>query len=170
MAHNTLPRWKQTFTACTAAQTTRLAETLRDGFSAGDTLLLDGPIGAGKSHFARSLIRAKLADVDLVEDIPSPTFTLVQTYQAGELEIWHSDLYRLSMLDEVYELGLFDAFETALCLVEWPDRLGEARPENALTVRFSIAQNPDFRDITLSASDPKWDWLRDRLNKVNWRD
>ena len=97
-----------------ASETERLANALRGKFLAGDVVLLSGPIGAGKSHFARALIRALLADHGLAEDIPSPTFTLVQTYQAGDLEIWHSDLYRLTSSDEVHELGLFDAFETAL--------------------------------------------------------
>jgi len=125
-----------------------------------DVVLLSGPIGAGKSYFARALIQGLLADFDVIEDIPSPTFTLVQTYQAGELEIWHSDLYRLSNLSEIDELGLTDAFETALCLVEWPDRLGRATPQSALSMSFQINENPDLRDIIISAADPKWDWLK----------
>lgn len=123
---------------------------------AGDTLLLSGPIGAGKSHFARALISTALAEHGVAEDIPSPTFTLVQTYQAGMLEIWHSDLYRLTHVDEVYELGLFDAFETALCLVEWPDRLGQDAPKQALHLEFMICDNPDHRFLKLTATNEKW--------------
>ena len=70
------------------------------------------------------------------EDVPSPTFTLVQVYQDAGVEIWHADLYRLTHPDEVWELGLDQAFETAICLVEWPDRLGNHRPEGALTIRL----------------------------------
>lgn len=116
--------------AATAAFGSGLATLLR----AGDTVLLEGPIGAGKSHLVRAFVRAKLGRM---EDVPSPTFTLVQTYQAADTEIWHADLYRLSHPDEVLELGLEEAFETAICLIEWPDRLGPHMPETALHVRLS---------------------------------
>ena len=112
---------------------------------AGDCVLLEGPIGAGKSHLARALIRARLGRM---EDIPSPTFTLVQSYQA-DVEIWHADLYRLSHPDEVAELGLEDAFSQAICLVEWPDRLGHLTPANA--VRITLSPSSEGRSVTLNA-------------------
>lgn len=101
---------------------------------AGDCLLLDGQIGAGKSHFARAFIQARLGRA---EDVPSPTFTLVQSYQA-DVEIWHADLYRLSHPDEVLELGLDEAFDSAICLIEWPDRLGSLLPKGAMRLRFTL--------------------------------
>jgi tRNA threonylcarbamoyladenosine biosynthesis protein TsaE len=101
-----------------------------------DVILLDGQIGAGKSSLARALIRAKLGPL---EEVPSPTFTLVQVYEADGIEIWHSDLYRLTHPDEVWELGLDDAFQKAICLVEWPDRLGDHVPPDALVVRLAAA-------------------------------
>lgn len=110
---------------------------------AGDVLLLEGPIGAGKTHFSRALIRARLGRDD---DVPSPTFTLVQTYDTKP-EIWHADLYRLIHPDEVYELGLEDAFSTAICLIEWPDRLGSERPEHALTLRFRPTPDGESRAV-----------------------
>jgi len=72
-------------------------------------------------------------------------------------EIWHADLYRLTMLDEVEELGLTDAFDTALCLIEWPDRLGPLRPENSLSLDFAHAQAAETRTLHLSWTDPRWD-------------
>ena len=114
----------------TAALARRLAPHLR----AGDVILLEGPIGAGKTHFARALIQA----LGVAEDVPSPTFTLVQTYEAPDFDIWHADLYRLTHPDEAVELGLTEAFESALCLVEWPEKLGRDAPNAALTLRFSI--------------------------------
>lgn len=114
--------------------TAALGEHLAGLLGAGDTVLLEGPIGAGKSHLARALIRARLGRM---EDVPSPSFTLVQTYDADGVEIWHADLYRLSHPDEVLELGLEDAFATAICLVEWPDRLGSHIPPDALHLRLS---------------------------------
>ena len=97
----------------------------------GDVILLDGPIGAGKSCLARAFIRARLGRE---EEVPSPTFTLVQVYEHKTGEIWHADLYRLTHPDEVWELGLDDAFTSAICLVEWPDRLGPHVPPDALRV------------------------------------
>jgi len=111
-------------------------------------------VGAGKTSFARALIRALIGGA---EDIPSPTFTLVQTYETPAFEIWHADLYRLTMLDEVEELGLTDAFDTALCLIEWPDRLGPLRPENSLSLDFAHAQAAETRTLHLSWTDPRWD-------------
>lgn len=112
----------------------------------GDVLLLSGPIGAGKSFFSRSLIRAR---TKTTEDIPSPTFTLVQTYPDQNGDIWHCDLYRLSSPDEAVELGLEEAFEDSICLIEWPDRLGSLAPTNALSLAFE-AQDDSHR-VTISA-------------------
>jgi tRNA threonylcarbamoyladenosine biosynthesis protein TsaE len=134
----------------TANWAAKIAPLLR----AGDTILLSGEIGAGKSAFARALIRARLARM---EDVPSPTFTIVQTYQADDVEIWHCDLYRLTHPDEAYELGLEDAFKSAICLVEWPDRLGDEPPEDALSIAFSATA--DGHQMTLSANS---EW-QDRL-------
>ena len=126
----------------TAALAGRIAPLLQ----AGDTLLLEGDIGAGKTTFARALIRARLHAPS--EDVPSPTFTLVQTYDAGDVVIWHCDLYRLTDPQEVLELGLDDAFADAICLVEWPDRLGPDAPQDALLCRFSAGA--DRHDLALT--------------------
>ncbi|MFV1599523.1 MULTISPECIES: tRNA (adenosine(37)-N6)-threonylcarbamoyltransferase complex ATPase subunit type 1 TsaE [unclassified Phaeobacter] len=128
----------------------------------GDCLLLEGVIGAGKTHFARSLIQSQMT---VPEDVPSPTFTLVQTYELPGGELWHADLYRLSALDEIEELGLIAAFETAICLIEWPDRLEELTPSDALHV--SLALDPDHDDArtaTLRWSDPRWDTLMKQIS------
>ncbi|MDX1819486.1 MAG: tRNA (adenosine(37)-N6)-threonylcarbamoyltransferase complex ATPase subunit type 1 TsaE [Paracoccaceae bacterium] len=141
-------------------QTAAFAVRLGTCLTAGDTVLLEGSIGAGKTHFARSLIQSRLT---APEDVPSPTFTLVQTYEADGVEIWHSDLYRLTSPDEVIELGLIDAFDTAICLVEWPDRLGNLTPRDALTLRFTQGDSEDKRVISLTWEDAKWS---SRLNGV----
>lgn len=116
-----------------AAATEGFARQLAPHLRAGDVLLLDGQIGAGKTHFARALIQA----LGVTEDVPSPTFTLVQVYDGPGFEIWHADLYRLTHAGQVVELGLVEAFDAALCLVEWPERLGSERPEQALTLRLT---------------------------------
>ena len=134
-------------------QTAALAQRLGACLGPGDTLLLQGPIGAGKTHFARNLIQSRLATA---EDVPSPTFTLVQTYEADGVEIWHADLYRLTSPDEVVELGMTDAFQSAICLVEWPDRLGSLAPQDALTMHFAQGKAEESRDVTLSWTAPEW--------------
>lgn len=134
-------------------QTAALAVKLGSCLGPGDTLLLAGPIGAGKTHFARSLIQSRLI---VPEDVPSPTFTLVQTYDADGAEIWHADLYRLTSPDEVVELGLLDAFETAICLVEWPDRLGTLAPQDALTLHLAQGAAENARELVLSWNTPEW--------------
>jgi tRNA threonylcarbamoyladenosine biosynthesis protein TsaE len=130
-------------------QTTDLAETLAPRLLEGDVLLLSGPVGAGKSHFARSLIRWRMRRADALEDVPSPTFTLVQSYPLPDGEIWHADLYRLSDPDEVEELGLSVAFEEVICLVEWPDRLPNP-PDGALLLDFTTGDGPDTRNLKIT--------------------
>lgn len=131
---------------CRAAA--RLGALLRPGH----VLLLEGGIGAGKTHFARCLIRPLLAED---EDIPSPTFTLVQSYDTRNGELWHADLYRLGHPDEVIELGLSEAFDDAICLVEWPDRLGDLTPGDALSLRFEVVGD-SARAITVTGGADTW--------------
>ena len=130
--------------------TVRWASSLAPLLKAGDTVLLSGEIGAGKSAFARALIRARLGRQ---EDVPSPTFTIVQTYQADEVEIWHCDLYRLTHPDEAFELGLEEAFDTAICLIEWPDRLGDEIPTGALSLAFEAT---DTGHEMIASASPQW--------------
>jgi len=136
-----------------AIETTNFAESVAPHLGAGDVILLEGGLGAGKSHFARGVIQARQT---VAEDVPSPTFTLVQTYDVGDLEIWHADLYRLNSPDEAFELGLEDALEDSICLIEWPDRLAEATPANALQLRFEMTSCEDEREAFATYDDPKW--------------
>ena len=133
-----------------AEDTERLGRQLSVIVRPGETILLEGCIGAGKTHLARALIQARIGTG---EDIPSPTFTLVQTYGEAGDEIWHADLYRLDGNSDIAELGLLDAFGRTICLVEWPDRLGQDAPTSALHVTFSQAGTG--RNVTLSG-DESW--------------
>ncbi len=118
-----------------ADATAGFARRLAPLIAAGDVIALSGDLGAGKTTFARALIHSLLEDEDA--DVPSPTFTLVQTYETRRgLAIWHVDLYRLSGGMDLSELGLDDAFDHALCLIEWPDRLGADMPESRLALHF----------------------------------
>ncbi|MEM9433278.1 MAG: tRNA (adenosine(37)-N6)-threonylcarbamoyltransferase complex ATPase subunit type 1 TsaE [Pseudomonadota bacterium] len=134
-------------------ETDGLGQALAAFAKPGLCVLLSGEIGAGKSHLARATIRKLLSEVGLYDDIPSPTFTLVQTYQAGSLDIWHADLYRLGSADELVELGLDEAFDTAFCLVEWPDRLGDIAPQDALSIHLQASEIADQHICQISATD-----------------
>lgn len=134
------------------AATARLARAAASCARPGLCILLSGPVGAGKSFFARTLIQSLMARHGAVEDVPSPTFTLVQSYELGPLDVWHADLYRLTSPDELIELGLEQAFDTALCLIEWPDRLGELRPDGAVELTLTPdAVDPEVRHLRVTA-------------------
>ncbi|CAG0910915.1 unnamed protein product [Cyprideis torosa] len=147
---------------CDPDKTAAFARRLGALLGPGDVILLEGPIGAGKTHFARSLIQSLLM---IPEDVPSPTFTLVQTYETAACEIWHSDLYRLSDPQEIEELGLIDAFDTAICLIEWPDRLGSFAPKSALHLGFTSGPGDLDRTIIATAPTPIWQTRMKEITK-----
>lgn len=143
------------------ASTINLATKLASISAPGDVFALYGDLGTGKTEFARAFIRS-LCDPD--EEVPSPTFTIIQTYNSKTgAEIWHTDLYRLEDPEEAIELGLDEAFEQAICLVEWPDRLGYYLPEKALPLTFCLAGSGPARSVSISPTTP---WL-DRLSALN---
>jgi tRNA threonylcarbamoyladenosine biosynthesis protein TsaE len=139
-----------------ASRTADFAALLAPVLKPGDVLALRGPVGAGKSHLARALIQTRLAAHGLTQDVPSPTFTLVQTYDDPLSEIWHADLYRLQHPDEILELGLSAAFDDAICLIEWPDLLGPDLPDRALGLTLQPSHDPEARILTIHASAGVW--------------
>ncbi len=118
----------------------------------GDVLLLKGDLGAGKSTFARALIQS-LCGKDT--EVPSPTFTLVQTYDADEFTLWHFDLYRLKHPEEVYELGIEEAYHNGVSLIEWPDRLGGQIPPGALELEFKYGVDENERTLSITGWDDR---------------
>jgi tRNA threonylcarbamoyladenosine biosynthesis protein TsaE len=129
------------------ASTIALAARLAGVAEAGDVLALDGPLGAGKTVFARGFIRA-LTRSD--EEVPSPTFTLVQVYEGAACPIHHFDLYRIESPDELYELGIEEALGDGITLIEWPERARAFENERWLTVTFALdSADPDKRAISL---------------------
>jgi tRNA threonylcarbamoyladenosine biosynthesis protein TsaE len=153
-----------TLTLAGLEATERLARAIAPHLGPGDLVGLTGGLGAGKSSFARALIAARLAVLGRAEDIPSPSYTLVQTYDLGETELWHADLYRLGSTAEVAELGLEDAFATAITLVEWADRLGPALPARRLMLALDLLPGTeDARAARIEAHGGGWEWLADAL-------
>ncbi|WP_395445051.1 tRNA (adenosine(37)-N6)-threonylcarbamoyltransferase complex ATPase subunit type 1 TsaE [Caulobacter sp. UC70_42] len=127
------------------AATQALGRTLAASLRAGDAVCLTGPLGAGKSTLARALIRA-LTTPD--EEVPSPTFTLVQFYETPAFPLAHFDLYRLSDPDEAYEIGLDEALDSGVALIEWPQRLEGRLPATRLDI--DIALDGDARRAVIT--------------------
>ena len=139
-----------TFALADLDATGRLASTLAGLCTAGDVIALYGTLGAGKTSFARLFAQALGID----EEVPSPTFTLVQTYplpgHAADA-IWHFDMYRINQPEEAWELDIEDAFETGISLIEWPEKLGNLLPDDCLTIRLEMGDNEDQRLASIDA-------------------
>lgn len=119
------------------AATERLARELAPLLHPGDMIVLQGSLGAGKTTFARALLRI----FGITDDVPSPTFTLLQTYETPQLLIVHFDLYRLQSPDELDELGWDDACADSLTLIEWPERAGDRLPPDRLGLHFTLGDS-----------------------------
>ncbi|MFC3068067.1 tRNA (adenosine(37)-N6)-threonylcarbamoyltransferase complex ATPase subunit type 1 TsaE [Phenylobacterium soli] len=116
------------------AATARLGQAIAAALRPGEAVCLSGPLGAGKSTLARALVRALTTPE---EDVPSPTFTLVQFYEGPRLKVAHFDLYRLSNPDEAYEIGLDEALDEGAAVIEWPERLEGQLPGDRLDVEIA---------------------------------
>lgn len=127
------------------AATQDLGRALAAALRPGDAVCLTGPLGAGKSTLARALIRALTTPE---EEVPSPTFTLVQFYETPGFPMAHFDLYRLTDPDEAYEIGLDEALDGGVALIEWPQRLEGRLPANRLDI--DIALDGDARRAVLT--------------------
>ncbi len=164
MARSTLERFLPD-----EAATARLGEDLAMALRAGDAIALEGDLGAGKSTLARALVRALADDAKL--EVPSPTFTLVQSYET-RVPVHHFDLYRLSSPDELDELGLDDALTQGAALIEWPERAGDRLPQSALQVE--LAEQGAGRIAKLSGDGPVFERvarsvaMRDFLASSGW--
>ncbi len=129
--------------------TKKLAETLAQKAKRGDVFALFGTLGMGKSVFARAFIQ-KLTDA---KEVPSPTFTLVQQYEASDFEIYHFDLYRLKSPDEVFELGFEEAVYEGVCLIEWPEQAGNWLPRDIFKIEITSNKNERIFKISAHSSE-----------------
>jgi tRNA threonylcarbamoyl adenosine modification protein YjeE len=165
-------KWQIALSDETATAT--LAADVADWIRSSDLVTLSGDLGAGKTTFARALIRALTRNADL--EVPSPTFTLMQVYEGGLYPIVHADLYRIARPEDLAELGWEEAAEGALVIVEWPERAGIYLNGDRLDIAFSIdaAQGADHRSATLTGVGsfaPRLALARaihDLLEKAEW--
>jgi tRNA threonylcarbamoyladenosine biosynthesis protein TsaE len=141
------------------AATADLARRLGPCLKPGDVVALRGDLGAGKTSFARALIRA-LSGADGAErEVPSPTFTLVQSYDTPAGRVHHFDLYRIQSPDELTEIGWDEALADGITLVEWPERAGTLLPERRLDIALAFGPGTEARRATLQ---PQGGWMADR--------
>ena len=140
---------RKTFVSTSEAETEALAKKVALMAQKGDVFALYGTLGMGKSVFARAFIQS----LTKAEEVPSPTFTLVQEYQAADFDIYHFDLYRLKSPDEVFELGFEEAVYGGVSLIEWPEKAGAWLPKNIFKIEIlphkngrSIVIETDFQE------------------------
>lgn len=143
----------QNFTSHTPEETEQLAKDIAVRLPRRCCVILNGDLGAGKSVMARAIIRTLSKNQTL--DVPSPTFTLLQTYivnlddDPAPCDIWHFDLYRLKDPEEIFELGWEDALRDGIVLIEWAERLGPYSPKNAVIVTITCDRVQGMRNITV---------------------
>lgn len=119
-------------------ETKKIAESFAKNAKPKDCYCLIGDLGAGKTEFARSFIQAICGEKT---NISSPTFNIIQEYQAENLNVYHFDLYRIEAESELEELGLEEALEQGVCIIEWPDIALSLLPENAIKISFEILED-----------------------------
>jgi tRNA threonylcarbamoyladenosine biosynthesis protein TsaE len=127
------------------------AEKLSKKFGKGDILALKGNLGVGKTTFSKAFINSIL---ETKENVTSPTFNLIQTYSAKNFDIWHIDLYRLKNIDELFHLGIEDAFNESLILIEWPEIAFDILPKKTVLIEITNLEpfnedNKNKRQITI---------------------
>jgi tRNA threonylcarbamoyl adenosine modification protein YjeE len=135
--------------------TGRLAQVIAQIAGPGDVIGLIGDLGCGKTTFARAFLHARHGQGEgeaAPFDVPSPSFTLVETYDLPGAPVWHFDLYRIESPDEAIEIGFDEALGHAIALIEWPERLGDMLPADRLEIELEFAGHEDLRSAIISGS------------------
>ncbi|MBT5648605.1 MAG: tRNA (adenosine(37)-N6)-threonylcarbamoyltransferase complex ATPase subunit type 1 TsaE [Rhodospirillaceae bacterium] len=146
----------QTIPLVDPAATEALAATFAARLAPGDIIALTGDLGAGKTVFARALIRSlgRACGID-IEHVPSPTFTLVQLYELSDFTLYHFDLYRLEEPEEVWEIGIEDAFAGGVSVIEWAERIEHLLPMQHIRIDLAFGSDETARIATVTGLETK---------------
>jgi tRNA threonylcarbamoyladenosine biosynthesis protein TsaE len=137
---------KQQINNCDLNRLKEVALNLSKELRVEDVVCLRGDLGAGKTTFSQFLINSLL---EKEQSITSPTFNLLHTYDTRIGRIWHFDLYRLKNIEEVYELGIDDAFSSGISIIEWPEIIEDLLPKNAININLSFSKKDGLRDLII---------------------
>jgi tRNA threonylcarbamoyladenosine biosynthesis protein TsaE len=153
----------------TIRQTMAISQALAELIKPGDTLLLFGDVGSGKTFFSRLVIQTMMQKQGVaIEDVPSPTFTIVQVYDTISPAVWHLDLYRLSSSEEIIDLDIETALEKSVCLIEWPEKMTPYLPQRYLSIVFQQTEGTcDTRDITFEFNGSGWEHIINELSQMS---
>lgn len=151
--------YKRIFECVTEEDTRRLASAVSRIAQKGDIFALFGTLGAGKSTFSRFFIQSLCN----ATEVPSPTFTLVQTYESDNFEIYHYDMYRLKIPEEAYELGIEESFYSGVNLIEWPEKIGYLLPKDVWRVTIQVINNTRCFEFSVNNEEK-----RQRLEKIDY--
>ena len=144
-------------------ETTKIAQALAKFLRIGDTVVLTGELGAGKTKFTEGF----LAYYNLQDEISSPTFTIVNEYKAPLSTIYHFDVYRLADLDEFYAIGGDEYFDKGICLIEWGEQIEDALPLELIKIHFEKnSEDDNSRVLNFEAIGSKYEKILDELNNV----
>ena len=145
-----------------------LADIFAKNIDKGDIILMDGPLGIGKTFFSRAIINARcLMDNLEIEEVPSPTFSIIQEYDLRNFSILHLDLYRLENETDLFELGIPDIFDENVIILEWPDLIKNFLPSRFLSVSLFQHNNAEnSRNIELKFFGEGWENIYKSLIKM----
>lgn len=143
---------KKIYESWSAKETLLLGSRFGKSCKAGDVILLNGDLGAGKTVFSKGIGEG----LGIAEPISSPTFTILQVYEGGRLPFYHFDVYRIADIEEMEEIGYEDYFYgDGVCLIEWAGQIQEILPDKAVTVTVAknLEKGFDYRKIVIEGMD-----------------
>ena len=153
-------------TSKSSNDTINIAKSLAKSLSSGDTVVLTGELGSGKTKFTEGF----LSYFGLENEISSPTFNIVNEYSKNSVNIYHFDVYRLSDIEEFYAIGGEEYFEKGICLIEWGKLIEDALPLEYIHISFEKNNDdPNLRLLKLEALGNKYEIILDKLKEeLNW--